>query len=112
MQITRQRVRPELTINTAEVCPTCNGTGKVQPTVFLTEDIDRDLDSVLRSRPRGKVFLHVHPYLEAYIKKGFPSKRMKWYMKYQKWVNLVPETEYPITQYKFFDDNEDEVRLS
>ena len=26
MQITRQRVRPEVKINTSEVCPTCNGT--------------------------------------------------------------------------------------
>ena len=52
MQITRQRVRPELKINTAEICPSCNGTGKVQPTVLLTDDIDRDLDFILLSRPK------------------------------------------------------------
>jgi ribonuclease G len=112
MQITRQRVRPELKINTAEICPTCNGTGKVQPTLLLTDDIERDLDFVLQSRPKGKIYLHVHPYLEAYLKKGFPNKIMRWYMKYQKWLRLKPEPEYPITMYKFFNDNEDEIRLS
>jgi ribonuclease G len=111
MQITRQRVRPELTINTAEMCPSCAGSGKIQPTVLLTDDIDRDLDSVLQARPKGKMFLHVHPFVEAYLKKGFPNKVHRWYLKYQKWVHIKPEPEYPINVYKFFNDNEDEIRL-
>ena len=111
MQITRQRVRPELKINTAEICPSCNGTGKVQPTVLLTDDIDRDLDFILLSRPKGKLFLHVHPFVEAYLKKGFLNKVWKWYFKYQRWITMVPEPEYPLTMFKFFDDHEDEIRL-
>jgi ribonuclease G len=35
MQITRQRMRPEVNINTSEICPSCNGTGKVSPTLLL-----------------------------------------------------------------------------
>ena len=31
MQITRQRVRPELNIATREVCPSCGGSGKTAP---------------------------------------------------------------------------------
>lgn len=111
MQITRQRVRPELKINTAEICPACNGSGKVQPTVLLTDDIDRDLDFILQSRPKGKLFLHVHPFVEAYLKKGFIKKTWKWYLKYQRWITIVPQPEYPLNVYKFFDDNEDEIRL-
>ena len=30
VEITRQRVKPETDIKTAEVCPTCNGTGEIQ----------------------------------------------------------------------------------
>jgi ribonuclease G len=33
IQITRQRVRPEMNIITSEVCPACNGTGTIRPTV-------------------------------------------------------------------------------
>ncbi len=112
MQITRQRVRPELKINTAEICPTCTGTGKIQPTLLLTDDIERDLDYVMQSRPKGKIYLHVHPFVEAYLKKGFPNKIWKWFRKYQKWIRLKPEQEYPLMQFKFFDDNEDEIRLN
>ena len=35
MQITRQRVRPEENIETAESCPTCKGTGKIVPDYFI-----------------------------------------------------------------------------
>lgn len=112
MQITRQRVRPQLSINTAEICPTCNGSGKVQSTMLVTDDIQRDLDFVLQTRPRTKVYLHVHPFIAAYFTKGFPSLQMKWYLRYQKWIRLKVENDYPITTYKFFDDNEDEIRLN
>lgn len=111
MQVTRQRVRPELKINTAEVCPSCAGTGKVQPTVLVTDDIERDLEAVLQARSKGKIFLHVHPYLMAYFKQGWFTKQWRWYFKYHKWIAIKPEPEYPITAYKFFDENEDEVRL-
>ena len=33
MQITRQRVRPAIEINTTEVCPVCHGTGKITSSV-------------------------------------------------------------------------------
>ena len=88
MQITRQRVRPEVKINTTEVCPTCKGT-----------------------RPRVKINLHAHPYVEAFLKKGFISKPMRWYMEHQKWIRIVPNNDFHLMEYKFFDDNEDEIRM-
>lgn len=112
MQITRQRVRPEVNINTAEMCPTCNGTGKINPTILLTDDIQRDLDYILQSKPKSRLYLHVHPYVEAYLKKGLPNLQMKWYLKYRKWINVKSESDYPLTAYRFFDDNNDEIRLN
>src|SRR5690606_3288877 len=35
MQVTRQRMKPEMSINTSELCPTCNGTGKITSTLLL-----------------------------------------------------------------------------
>src|SRR5690606_32217157 len=63
MQITRQRVRPEVKINTSEQCPSCGGTGKVNATVLLVDDIERDLEYIVSSRPKAKVQLQVHPYI-------------------------------------------------
>ncbi|MEZ5057400.1 MAG: Rne/Rng family ribonuclease [Saprospiraceae bacterium] len=112
MQITRQRVRPEIKINTAEVCPTCEGTGKINASILIVEDIERDLRFILQSRPNSKFLLKVHPYVEAYLKKGFPNMQMKWFRKYYKWVRIKAVPNFHINQYKFFDGNEDEIRLN
>ncbi|MEM6966212.1 MAG: Rne/Rng family ribonuclease [Bacteroidota bacterium] len=112
MQITRQRVRPEVKINTAEVCPACNGTGKINPSILLTDDIERDLEFILQSRPQSKLQLHTHPYVNAYLRRGWPSKQMKWYMKHFKWIHLRENSDYQFTEYTFFDGNDDEIRLN
>jgi ribonuclease G len=112
MQITRQRVRPEVIINTEEVCPSCEGSGKINPSILLTDNIERDLEFILQSRPNSKIQIHVHPYISAYLKKGWPSMQMRWYFKYFKWVKIVTKGNFQVMQYTFFDGNEDEIRLS
>ena len=111
MQITRQRVRPEVKINTTETCPVCNGTGKVNASILLIDDIERDLNLVMQSRPKSKLYLKVHPFVEAYLKKGWRSASVRWYLKYQKWVKITPANDFHILEYKFFDGNSDEIRL-
>jgi len=111
MQITRQRVRPEVKINTAEVCPTCNGTGKINASILLTDDIQRDLEFIIQSRPNSKISLNVHPYIFAYLKKGVPSIQMRWYMKFFKWIKITDSPDFQLNQYKFYDGNNDEIRL-
>jgi len=112
MQITRQRVRPEVKKNTAEVCPSCGGTGKINASILLTDDIKRDLNFIVQSRPKSKIKLEVHPYLEAFLKKGWPSVQMEWFQKYLKWVRIQPNSELGLMEYKFYDANEDEIRLN
>jgi ribonuclease G len=112
MQITRERARPEVAVNTAEMCPSCGGTGKINPTILLTDDIERDLEFIMQSRTKAPLYLRVHPYLEAYLKKGWPSRQMRWFMKYNKWIRVLPNGDYPLTDYKFFEGDGDEIRLN
>jgi ribonuclease G len=113
MQITRQRVRPEVNINTSENCPTCGGTGKISASILLADDIERDLNFVIQSRPQAKrIQLFVHPYVAAYFKKGFPSRQMKWWVKYRNWVHITPKENFTMVEYRFFDSNDDEIRLN
>jgi len=112
MQITRERARQEVTIDTAEVCPTCGGTGKVNATILITDDIERDLEFIMQSRPKSPLSLHLHPYLEAFMKKDFHKRQFKWFLKYSKWVRIVQQSEFPLNEYKFFDGNDDEIRLN
>ncbi|MEL6987300.1 MAG: Rne/Rng family ribonuclease [Bacteroidota bacterium] len=112
MQITRQRVKPEVKIDTAEICPTCRGEGKVNPTVLLSDEIDRDLKFIMDSRPNAKIRLSVHPYIEAYLKRGLPSKQHKWFMEYYKWIKVESNSDFNLNQYKFYDKRDDEIRLN
>ena len=48
MQITRQRVRPELSIATREVCPTCAGTGKVSATILVSDQIEKNMEYIFK----------------------------------------------------------------
>lgn len=112
MQITRQRVRPEVSISTSEVCPTCNGTGKINASILLYDEIERDLNFIVQSRPKSKIKLLVHPFIEAYLKKGLPSVQMRWYLKYYKWMRIQANNDFHLTKYKFYDENDDEIRLN
>ena len=112
MQITRQRVRPEVAINTAEVCPTCSGSGKISASSLLIDDIYRDLDFILQSGTKSKIMLKVHPFIYAFLKKGLPNRQMKWFMQYYKWIGLREEMNYHLNEYRFYDDNQEEIRLN
>ena len=112
MQITRQRVRPEVNINTEETCPTCQGSGKVTPTILMIDDIERDLQFIITNRPKSKVLLRTHPFVNAYLKQGFPSLKTKWYFRFNKRIRLEPDPNLSFVEYKFFDGGGDEIRLN
>lgn len=111
MQITRQRVRPEEKVETAEVCPTCNGTGKIVPSVLFADDIDGKVRYALKELNKKKLHIKVHPYVAAYLTKGYKSRRNQWFFKYLKWVNIESNSAYSYLEYHFYDENEEEIIL-
>lgn len=112
MQITRQRVRPELEINNLEQCPSCLGTGKVTPSIVLGDEIERSVEYIINSHPKTKILLEVHPYLHAYFTKGVYTKQWQWYFKYKKWIKLIPKEDFHLNEFKFIDAYNDEIRLN
>ena len=111
IEITRQRVRPETDIKTSEACPTCNGTGEVQASILLAEEIESNLNYLLTDRKEASVSLLVHPYLEAYFTKGLISRQVKWFFKYKKWVQVRAVTANHLLQYSFVNKNNEEITL-
>lgn len=112
MQITRERVRPAVNITTAEVCPVCDGTGKVNASILLLDDIKRDLEFIIKSQRPKKLSLTVHPFVHAYLTKGIMSIQVKWWREYKKWIKITADTSYHMLKYKFFNDNNDEIRFN
>lgn len=111
VQITRQRVRPEMNIVTNEKCPACNGTGEIRASIVLMDDIESNLNYILNEQNEKNITLCVHPYIEAYIKKGFPSRRMKWLFKYSKWIKVKSIASYYLTEFHFLNKKEEEIKL-
>jgi ribonuclease G len=101
MQITRQRVRPELNITTKEKCPTCDGTGAITPSILISDRIEQDLDYLLSKQNERGITLIVHPYLYSFFTAGIISRRVKWLFNYFKWVRIEKDSSLPITEYKF-----------
>ncbi len=111
MQITRQRVRPEMNIITMEVCPTCNGTGNVQASIIVTDQIEADIDYVITRQNEKGISLVVHPFLHAYFSNGMFSKRFKWFTKYKTWVNLVKDSSIGLTDYSIINRHGEKIEL-
>ncbi len=111
MQITRQRVRPEESIETAESCPTCKGSGKIVPTVLFADEIDGKVKYVLKDLNKKRLLVKLHPYTAAYLTKGLKSIRNQWFLKYFKWVKIEPNNSYSFLEYHFYDENLEEIIL-
>ena len=102
MQVTRQRVRPAMEINTSENCPVCNGTGKVTPTVDYADSIENQLVYYVQERKEKSLQLELHPYVAAYLERGFPSLLLRWKFKYRCNVKLLPSKECSMLQARWF----------
>jgi ribonuclease G len=112
MQITRERVRPQMNIVTKEVCPTCNGTGKITASILVSDQIEKTLEHLLVKQNEKGLVLALHPYLHAYFTTGFVSQRMKWFIKYKHWVKLEKDSSMAMTEYRFVDKEGEEIQLT
>lgn len=101
IQITRQRVRPEMNIKTTEEDP--NNAGKqVEAPIVLIDKITADLEKLLKGPKKdSSITLNIHPFIAAYITKGFPSMRTKWFLEYKKWIKIQPRDAYTYLEYRF-----------
>lgn len=111
IQITRQRVRPEINITTTEECPSCNGSGKIEATILIQEKITSQLGYLWQNLGHKKITLVVHPYIASYLKVGFPSIRLKWYWEYKRWLNIIVDENMHLTQYEFHNEKGEEIIL-
>lgn len=103
VQITRQRVRPEVNIKTTEVDPSGNGQ-EVEAPIVLIEKISDELERIMKGEGREKaITLNAHPFIAAYLTKGFPSIRSKWFLEFKKWIKIQPRDAYSYLEYRFTD---------
>ena len=109
MQITRQRVRPAVEMEVMEVCPTCMGKGKVQPTLLFTDQVQEDIEHMSEHFGQG-LRLHLHPFVYAYATRGlFTSLASKWKRKYG--VKVIENQSLGMLETRFFDKQGKQLQM-
>ncbi len=112
VQITRQRVRPQLNIQTTEVCPSCNGTGKMQSSILIADDITNNIDFLIRQNKEKKLTLKANPYVAAYLKRGgLKSPQFTWFHTYWKWIRIKQDHSLAFTTVKYYNERDEEIKF-
>ena len=112
MQITRQRVRPALDIVTSETCPSCGGKGEVLPSLLFTDRLKDKIDYLVNNLGVKGFIMYVHPFVDAYLKKGLISLYMKWRKEFGRKFKIMPDQDLAYLQYRVIDNNKQEIDLS
>jgi ribonuclease G len=111
VEITRQRVRPVTDIKTAEVCPSCNGTGQVTASILVTDGIEAALQASA-DRGLGQVTLMLHPMVEAYITKGWWNNQLKrWKKSFGLKIVVEANSSMELLEHNLYDSQGEEVTL-
>lgn len=111
VQITRQRVRPEMSVEILEKCPACDGTGKIKPSIIMIDEIENNIRYLLHDQNEKSLSIGVHPYIYAYLTKGVFSIQRRWFFAFNKWIKIKSMPSYHLLEYRFFNKNNDEIKM-
>ncbi len=109
MQITRQRVRPAMEINTAETCPSCNGSGKISSSLLIDESIERQLAYYVKEKGHKTLTIKVNPIVAAYLTKGLTSIRFKLALKYKCSLKIKESSDNHLLQVIWYDSKNEKL---
>lgn len=107
MEITRQRMKEKITIDTREPMLHSNKY-KVDQPLQIIDNISTELEH-LKTMKGNYFLLFVHPFIYAFLKKDTFSFRMKWYAKIKKWVRLVQDSSLHLGEYKLLNKDGKEL---
>jgi len=111
MQITRQRVRPAVEVEVQEKCPLCEGTGTIKSSFMVVDEIESNLRYLSESQNEHRLTVVAHPYVYAYLTKGFLSIRRKWARQFHMRLAVKPSEQLSLLEYKFINAQGDEISL-
>jgi ribonuclease G len=111
MQITRQRVRPVMDVNTVETCPTCFGKGTIQSSILFVDNLESKIDCLVNKLEIKKFSLHLHPYVAAYVNQGIISLKRSWQLRYGFGIKIIPNQKFAFLEYSFYDPAGEEIDM-
>jgi ribonuclease G len=118
VQITRQRVRPEMDIKTKEKCPSCGGSGEIEASVLFDTEIENSVSFVMNEQNEKTITLKVHPYIASYLTKTeswWPLSNSiikSWNKQFNGKITVESSTNYHFMEYHIFNSRGEEIRLN
>lgn len=110
IEITRQRVRPEMDIQTREKNP--DGNGDVEAPILIVEEIESRLELISKQDQEKNLYLHCHPFIAAYLTKGLlKSIRRQWSKKYRRNLQVVPRDSFKFLEYAFINSKDEKYEF-
>lgn len=111
VQITRQRVRPEMNVEIQEQCPVCSGSGEITPSVLLIDEIQNHLAYLINEQNEKGLKIMVHPFVYAHIRSKFRHVQRRWYKEFSQWVKVDQDSTYHVLECHIFNKNHEEIKL-
>ena len=106
IEMTRQRVRAEININTTEKIDQ-----NINSSFDLIGNIENKLNKIINNGKKKTMVIHVHPFVGAYINKGFFSIRLKWIIRYKVFIKIQYRHSYNLLSYNFFDTKNNKISI-
>lgn len=108
VEVTRQRVRPEMNIPTREEDPN----SLVEAPILIINDIEMAFQRIASKSKDKEIVLHVHPFVHAYLTKGiWNTIRRQWQKQYKRKLQVIPRDAYKALEYHFFNEKNEEIKL-
>ncbi|WP_185858607.1 Rne/Rng family ribonuclease [Blattabacterium cuenoti] len=104
VQFTRHRVRPEL--------KKVNYKKSKDYSIDYIHYLEFIIETTIKNKNHKGIQLHIHSFVSAYLKKGFPSIQQKWFFKYRKWIKIIPIDSFQYTEYKIINNNHEIISSS
>jgi ribonuclease G len=111
LQITRQRVRPEMNIDVTEKCPTCLGAGKIGPSVMFEDNLKEAIGNAVREYKLKNIKIQVHPYIEAYLNRGWRSVSSRWEKELNCKISVKPLSSLHFLEYRLLTSGGEEIPI-
>jgi ribonuclease G len=87
------------------------GKGEIQPSLLFTDLLKEKIDYLVNGLNVPKFKMYVHPFVEAYIKKGVFSLYGKWRREYGRTFKVIADESLAYLQYKVIDADNKEIDL-
>jgi ribonuclease G len=74
----------------------------------FSDNIEEKLSYIWDTQNISKLTLKVNPIIKAYLTKGgIKSVRFQWFWKHKKWVKIVEDSTFHLTNFSIFNDSGD-----